>query len=188
AECELEIKAATPDAKPPARIFYTRDGKHVASVFASGRGSSSATERVTLDDKPVGQPYYRVESSQLSDDGKHIAFIGASGAGGKVIFDGEEGAEHAEIHDLVMTPDGRHIAYSAEDRKPDAAWHVVVDGFEGPKFDYETNYKLAWTKFNADGSLTFIASLKGQLARYTYPAEALKFMPTIGQTERVTAG
>jgi GYF domain 2 len=188
AECELEIKAATPDAKPPARIFYTRDGKQVASVFASGRGSSSATERVTLDDKPVGQPYYRVQSLQLSDDGKHIAFIGASGAGGKVIFDGEEGAEHAEIHDLVMTPDGRHIAYSAEDRKPDAAWHVVVDGFEGPKFDYETNYKLASTKFNADGSLTFIASLKGQLARYTYPAEALKFMPMMSQTESVTAG
>jgi uncharacterized repeat protein (TIGR03803 family) len=188
AECELEIKAATPDAKPPARMFYTRDGKRVASVFASGRGSSSATERVTLDDKPVGQPYYRVESLQLSDDGKHSAFIGASGAGGKVVFDGEEGAEHAEIHDLVMTPDGRHIAYSAEDRKPDAAWHVVVDGFEGPKFDYETNYKLASTKFNADGSLTFIASLKGQLARYTYPAEALKFMPTMGQTESVTAG
>jgi hypothetical protein len=188
AEFELEIKAATPDAKPPARMFYTRDGKHVASVFASGRGSSSATERVTLDDKPVGQPYYRVESLQLSDDGKHIAFIGASGAGGKVIFDGEEGAEHAEIHDLVMTPDGRHIAYSAEDRKPDAAWHVVVDGFEGPKFNYESNYKLASTKFNADGSLTFIASLKGQLARYTYPAEALKFMPTMGQTESVTAG
>jgi len=33
-----------------------------------------------------------------------------------------------------------------------------------------------------------MAAMKGQLARYTYPAEALKFMPTMGQTENVTPG
>src|SRR5207248_5952435 len=111
------------------------------------------------------------------------------GGSAKVTYDGEEGPEHSEIYDLAMSPDGKHIAYSAKDRtKTDAVWHVVVDGFDGPDFDYQTNYHLASTKFNADGSLTFVASMKGQLARYTYPQEAFKFMPTIGQTENVKIG
>ena len=191
--CELEIKTATPEVKVPSQVVYSRDGQHVAKIWPNSQDSTHSSEQATLDDKPVGPSYHRINDLQLSDDGKHIAFsasVGDSrGSGDAVVFDGEEGPKHSGIYDVVMTPDGRHIAYSAGDRVNDAGtWHVVVDGFAGPAFDYDRNYYLASTKVNLDGSLTFIAALKGQLARYTYPAEALKFMPTMSQTENVTPG
>jgi hypothetical protein len=191
--CELEVKSATPDTKVPSQIVYSRDGQHVAKIFPSSQDSTHANEQVTVDDKPVGQSYHRIRDLQLSENGKHIAFstsVGDSrGNNGIVVFDGEESPAHGEIHDLAMTPDGKHTAYSAEDRIGDRAmWHVVIDGFAGPDFDFQTNYHLASNKFKPDGSLSFIAGVKGQLARYTYAAEALKFMPTMGQTENVTPG
>jgi ketosteroid isomerase-like protein len=189
----LEIKTATADAKVPSQVVYSRDGQHVAKIWPNSQDPTHSSEQVTLDDKPVGPSYHRVQDLRLSDDGKHIAFSASAGdsrgSGDIVVFDGEEGARHSGIYDVVMTPDGRHIAYSAEDGAYNAGvWHVVVDGFAGPDFDYDRNYYLASTKLNLDGSLTFVAALKGQLARYTYPAEALKVMPTMVQTESVTAG
>jgi len=191
--CELEINNATPDMKVPMEVVYSRDGQHLAKNFPNNQEATHSSEQVFLDDKPVGGPFHRIRDLQVSDDGRHIAFSTSTGdprgSGDLVVYDREEGPKHSGVHDLIMTPDGRHIAYSVEDRNEDnAQWHVVVDGFAGPDFDYDTNYHLASSKFNPDGSLTFVASLKRQLARYTYSADALKFMPTIGQTENVTAG
>lgn len=187
--CELQIQTATEDTKVPSQIVYSRDGKHVAKNFSNSLEGTHSSEQVVLDDKPVGQSYYRISDLRLSDDGKHVAFSAIRGSTGVAVFDGEESPEHSRVHNLVMTPGGQHIAYSVEDRnKGNALRHVVVDGFSGPDFDYQINYDLASNKFNPDGSLSFVASMKGQLARYSYAPEALKFMPTIGQTESVTAG
>jgi GYF domain 2 len=191
--CELEIQSATEETKIPSQIVYSRDGKHVARNFPNTLEGTHSSEQVLLDDQPVGKSYHRIRDLRVSDDGKHIAYATSVGdsnrGGGLVVFDGDEGSEHFGIYDLVMSPDGKHIAYSVEDRNKDnALWHVVVDGFSGPEFDYQMNYDLASNKFNPDGSLTFVASMKGQLARYTYSTEALKLMPTMGQMGSVTAG
>jgi hypothetical protein len=156
-------------------LTYSRDGKHWAcSVEAN---SSSGSGQLLTDGETVPMPK-DVRGSNKLEYAPDKGWL-AKTAGGELDIK----------TDLVMSPDGKHSAHSVVDRtKTDAVWHVVVDGFSGPDFDYQTNYNLASSKFNPDGSLTFIAAMKGQLARYTYSAEALKFMPTIGQTESVTPG
>ena len=194
----FEVESTTADSKVPSQMIYSRDRQHVVKVFSANQGSSSANQQVTLDDKPVGPLYAGVHHVQLSDDGRHVAFIGMySGSGGTALthvnFDGEEGPAWFTINGLAITPDGKHIAYSAEEKSQSGGvWHLVVDGFIGPPFENILGEEY-WEKgrrmsAQPDGSVTFLAVLKGQLGRYTYPAEALNFMPTMGQTGSVTAG
>lgn len=193
----LEVEAATIDSPVPSQTFYTRDGKHVAKVFTSNQGHSDEKQQVMLDGKPVGPLYLRIRRMQLSDDGKYIAFIGSyNGYNGAatthVNFDGAEGPVYNEIDDLALAPDGKHFAYAAEERTREGTlWFLVVDGFTGPVFQQiltPQDRPVRRTHFQGDGSLTFLAAAKGQLGRYTYPADALKVMPSMGQTDRVTAG
>jgi hypothetical protein len=194
----VDVERSAPDSPVPSQIVYNRDRQHVVKVFARKEGSSDANQQLTLDDKPIGPLYLRVHHVQVSDDGKHVAFIGMyNGTSGTALthvnFDGEEGPAYLEINGLAMTPDGKHIAYAAEEKtETSPVWHVVVDGFAGPTLE-EVLGEGYWEdvrrmSFSRDGSLTFLAALKGQLARYVYRAEALKFIPTMGQTESVTAG
>ena len=194
----FEVESATADSKVPSQVIYSRDRQHVVKVFSANQGSSSANQQVTLDNKPVGPLYLRVHHVQLSDDGQHVAFIGMyNGSGGTALthvnFDGQEGPAWFTINGLAITPDGKHIAYSAEEKSQSGGvWHLVVDGFIGPPLENILGEEY-WEKgrrmsAQPDGSVTFLAALKGQLGRYTYPAEALNFMPTIGQTASVTAG
>ncbi len=130
-------KLAASDSVLATREFNTADGKHVAKVV---RTKDSLLQTV-IDDKPVVR-------FCLSEDGQHYAFASNTGqrggAGreersarwetvGHVTFDGKQSPSCADISDLAISPDGKHVAYV------EGAGHetcrVVVDALAGPTFD-----------------------------------------------------
>jgi len=70
-----------------------------------------------------------------------------------VVVDSEEAPTYGHIAGLTFSPDGQRVAYTA---RRDGAWHVVLDGEEGPA--YEGCGGLVF--FSADGQRTAYAAMR----------------------------
>ena len=132
-------------------VAFSSDGGHVA--YGARRGD----DRFVVVDGREG-PRYRVAGPPaLSADGRHLALQAAEEAGGEgfgqefVVMDGHEGSRYATVGNLVLSEEGQHLAYVASrgsyqvGKATDETMKecVVVDGREGPQYDYIVSRSLA---------------------------------------------
>jgi uncharacterized repeat protein (TIGR03803 family) len=180
-----DAPAPAPGEPVPCETATSADGRHTASVLVSGFETSQQTMRVVLDGKPVGPECQTVQHLLLSADGRHVAYSGTvieSGGGGRsmahVVFDGRPGPGFLSIESVGMSADGEHVACVARDEM--GKKHVVVDGFEGPAYDdvvSVTGDCPQAIRFQADGSLHFLAVSDRKLARVVMSADAIRALP-----------
>ncbi len=203
-----------------AEMVFSRDGKHVAKVVAgklvqmqqrdgSGRMRKfnwPQPPQLSIDGKPQTIDCSAIGKVCLSDDGKHYAcaVYGAgdsrrfsnSGstrdAGYQIDFDGRLGPVCKKIIDLALSPDGRHLAYVADDGSTATEagkQHVVVDSVGGlewqgmipshaPPHDLAEDKFPEFLEFFPDGSLRFLAARNGMLYRCRYRVATLDQMPS----------
>jgi len=179
----------------PSEVAYSPNRQHTIKVFTANAGSSQTKVTAALDDKPIPDGNWAIVSKPcVSDDGRHYAFIaghpqGGGAAGLHVVFDGQEGPGYPVIDNVSLTPDGRHVAYVAEDAiNKMGGWFVVLDGSAGPAFQdvfpttpfQEGESRL---RFSPDGSLHFLAAMAGQLYRCRYPAGVFAGLPGLAAVE-----
>jgi hypothetical protein len=73
----------------------------------------------------------------FSADGNHLAYPAYSDSGWAVVRDGKRGAKFPDlilpVDELVMSPDGKHVAYDIDDYERGA--QVVLDGKKGRTYD-----------------------------------------------------
>ncbi|MBX3271106.1 MAG: hypothetical protein KF729_12645 [Sandaracinaceae bacterium] len=79
--------------------------------------------------------YEAVGFTQLvtSAAGDRVAYPAQTRGRWRLVVDGREGPPWAGIGEVVMSADGRHVAYAAED--DEGRWRVVVDGHAHRAFD-----------------------------------------------------
>jgi WD40 repeat protein len=69
-------------------------------------------------------------------NGCRIAWAERRGAKWAVVIDGQVGPEYNGIGDIVLSPDGKYVAYGAKRNKWFVnKWFVVIDGQAGPEYD-----------------------------------------------------
>lgn len=178
---DMDDQAVDP-AAPALDLAATADGRHTAIVAANNVATGVQTCRVSLDGKPLGETYQGIRSLQISADGAHVACIGVSNGSEKnnahAVFDGHEGPGYFRIDKLLLSPDGKHIAY---DCTPDGAKHyMVVDSFEGPEYNdivLGTTGQGEGMQFTSDGSLSFLAVKDGKLSHVIMTPDAIAAIP-----------
>ncbi|MDD4267376.1 MAG: hypothetical protein PHO07_04985 [Pirellulales bacterium] len=70
----------------------------------------------------------------FSADGERLAFAALVEGKVCVIIDGRQQPPCYDVGDLVFSPDGRRVAYTAQERK-DGPWSVVLDGEKQQPYD-----------------------------------------------------
>lgn len=98
---------------------------------------------------------------RFSNDGSRLAFVALVGDNLHVILDGKQGPPLYDVGDLCFSPDGRHVAYVAQEAK-DGPWFVFLnDERQGP---YQTIGDES-LKFSPDGTrLAYAAQVDGRWA------------------------
>lgn len=148
--------------------YYSPDGQHI--LYEASRGAQHA---IVHDTRP-GRWYDAVMFHYFSPDGRHIAYDGKHNGQWHAVWDGKEGRGYDQIYYPTMAPDSRGQAYaggehivdvqgyvdgpdSVLNRKPDAHWHVVVNGQESPAYD-EVGYPI---RYSPDGAHLVYPARKG---------------------------
>lgn len=125
---ETRLGAMDADLRSPV---VSLDGRHFA--YVTKRGEKNC---VVVDGREAEAKYNGTSDPILSSDGERVAF---ETSGGMVVVDGRLGTEEIGVGflpgELVFSPDGSRVAYTAYDRASPKRWSVVVDGKPGPRYD-----------------------------------------------------
>jgi hypothetical protein len=118
-------------------ISISPDGRHVGYVCSVGDAGPTAEVYVVLDGRRFG-PYRQAWGLEVAPDGAHVTYAGAAGGGAapwRVYRDGTP-LSHSfwSIWPPRFTPDGRHVAWEAQDDR-DGRGAVGVDGTQVARFD-----------------------------------------------------
>jgi hypothetical protein len=193
--------SANSAAPPPSDIVYSANHQHYAKIFLNGYGSSTVTETVSVDEKPVETSgTMDLRTVCLSNDGAHLAYAStfpeSSGSGSqtRVLLDGNKGPPMRTVRAICLSDDGQHLAYVGQDKNN--ATFVGIDGLTGPAFtdvlpmgsQFYGGTPADYVKFAADGSLAFFGVIDGKLYRCVYSADAIKAIPSMAAVSSVTAG
>ncbi len=113
-------------------VRFSPDSKRVAIRVRIGNNA------VMIIDGVEGNLYKSIQTYEWPDvfspDSKRTAYVGEKSEKQNVaVLDGVEGKAYEYIDDLQFSPDSNRILYRAS---RDGSSFVVVDGVEGPKFDY----------------------------------------------------
>lgn len=96
---------------------------------------------------------------RFSNDGSRLAFVALVGENLHVILDGRQGSSVYDVGDLLFSPDGKQVAFAAQEAK-DGPWFVFLnDEKQGP---YQTIGDES-LKFSPDGTrLAYAAQVDGR--------------------------
>ena len=102
-----------------------------ATAFA--QSTTAPTPRYKIEENRLGQLDTEILSPVLSRDGRHLAYITLlRGQKPCVVVDGHAGAKYDNIAGVVLTADGKRVAYEAWKGQKK---FVVVDGQAGAEYD-----------------------------------------------------
>lgn len=151
--------------------IFSADSKHIA--YATYDGSSW----FAVLDGVEGAHFKGVKDLQFNPANGQLAYIvtKADKLGDKqcVNYRGENGKLYDQVTDITFSSDGSLMAYAARNNK-DKSWRIVVNGKEGPSFDFilakgamdEKTFKpldQSSLRFDHDNRLHFLAVRRGRL-------------------------
>jgi hypothetical protein len=120
------------------RSYLSASSFLICSTWLRGGPSSVPTtvgletKEEILGEKSDESPASDKEEDTISPDGHQVAWRDKRGQQWVVMLNGQPaGAAYLEVHSLLFSPDGRHLAYAARsggDRP--RAWRLVLDGKE----------------------------------------------------------
>ena len=71
----------------------------------------------------------------FSEAGNSVAYLAWNADRFFVVYNQSPGKEYSAVGTIVLSPDGRRLAYCAQVGGKDSKWSMVVDGKEGKQFD-----------------------------------------------------
>ncbi len=112
-------------------LAFSPDSRRLAYAAHDGKKSF-----VVVDGKP-GPQFASVEGESItfSDDGKRLGYIAVEAEKRFVVVDGLQGPKFDNVRYLRFSPDGKHVAYAAEENSGTPEWKsfIVLDGQIGTK-------------------------------------------------------
>ena len=150
---------------------FSADSKHIAYAAYDGLSWFAVLDGVE------GPHLKGVKDLQFNPANGQLAYIvtKADKLGDKqcVNYRGENGKLYDQVTDITFSSDGSLMAYAARNNK-DKSWRIVVNGKEGPSFDFilvkgaidEKTFKpldQGSLRFDHDNRLHFLAVRRGRL-------------------------
>jgi hypothetical protein len=94
-------------------------------------GGAPATVPLAVADKPAILATLAAEAEReffFAERGGAVAWVDQEGGAYRVVLNGRAGKAYAAVGTIVLSPDGRRLAYQA---LADGTWRMVLDGVEG---------------------------------------------------------
>lgn len=112
-------------------LIFSADSSRLAYAAVNGGHMSPV-----VDGRAIGRyPVVKMSRHPFSTDGTHFAFFaGNDSYTGAAVVDGRKGKEYRGISKPLMSPDGKHVAYTVRRLDEPRQDFVVLDGKEGQRY------------------------------------------------------